>query len=212
MLDVNLKWFDFKGEEKRKDYKVVLPFWRVSLEKNVVFTLLKKSREHFLRACCKAQCKRNGEEVPILRDAFPVPLQMWSNPRKVGICMFSAETFLIPVAGNYPSAFTMDKAPSHMAPQGGRGGCWPSPASDSCHWSVLSSNGYFGEQTWSGECVPNHSRAGRCGWAWQGMLEYRIVQAGVENGTVSGGERIPRVREKHGMALYKKDTPGQVCL
>lgn len=113
--------------------------------------------------------------MPILRDAFPVPLQMWSNPRKVGICVFSAETFLIPVAGNYPSAFTMDKAPSHMAPQGGRGGCWPSPASDSCHWSVLSSNDCFGEQTWIGECVPNHSRAGRCGWAWQRMLEYRSV-------------------------------------
>lgn len=48
--------------------------------------------------------------MPILQNVFAVPLQTWSNPRKVGICMFSAETFLIPAAGNYPSAFTMDKA------------------------------------------------------------------------------------------------------
>lgn len=108
-----------------------------------------------------------------MQDVFAVPLQTWSNPRKVGICMRSGEAFLIPAAGNYPSAFTMDKAPSHMAPQGGRTGCQPSPARDSCHLSVLSSNSCFGEQTWSGECVPNRSRAGRWDWAWQGMLEYR---------------------------------------
>lgn len=102
------------------------------MEKNVVFTLFQKSREHF-SVCCETQCKGKGEEVPILRDVFAVPLQTWSNPRKAGICMFSAETSLIPAAGNYPSAFTMGKAPSHMAPQGGRAGCWPFPASDSCH-------------------------------------------------------------------------------
>lgn len=45
--------------------------------------------------------------------------------------MRSAETSLIPATGNYPSPFTMDKASSHMAPPGGRAGCWPSPASDS---------------------------------------------------------------------------------
>lgn len=45
--------------------------------------------------------------------------------------MRSAETSLIPAAGNYPSPFTMDKAPSHTAPQGGRAGLWPSPACDS---------------------------------------------------------------------------------
>lgn len=51
--------------------------------------------------------------------------------------------------------------------------------------------------------------AGQAGWAWQGTLEHRAVLGKVENGTVSGGGRLPRVREKHGMGLCKKDTSGQ---
>lgn len=98
-----------------------------------MFTLLKKSGELFLELAVTLSARGMGGEVPILQDIFAVPLQTWSNPRKVGICMRSAEAFLIPAAGNYPSAFTMDKAPSHMAPQGGRAGCRPSPASGSCH-------------------------------------------------------------------------------
>lgn len=97
-----------------------------------MFILLKKSGELFLELAVMLSARGMGE-VPILQDVFAVPLQTWSNPRKVGICMRSGEAFLIPAAGNYPSAFTMDKAPSHMAPQGGRTGCQPSPARDSCH-------------------------------------------------------------------------------
>lgn len=64
MLDVNLKWFDFEG---KKNYKVVLPFWRVSLEKNVVFTLLKKSREHFLELSVRLSARGRRRRFPFCK-------------------------------------------------------------------------------------------------------------------------------------------------
>lgn len=128
MLDVDLKWFDFEGKKNYKNYKVAPAILESKLGEKCCVHPVEEVQRAFLRAFCEAQCKGKEEEVPILQNVFAVPLQTWSNPRKVGICMLSAETFLIPAVGNYPSAFTMDKAPSHMAPQGGRAGCWPSPS------------------------------------------------------------------------------------
>lgn len=88
--------------------------------------------------------------------------------------MHSAEPALIPGAGNYPSPFTMDKAPSHRAPRGGRAGC---PASDSLGLAAPEQDfpliSVRGEQTRSGEIVPNPSWAGSCDGGWQGIQENR---------------------------------------
>lgn len=53
--------------------------------------------------------------------------------------------------------------------------------------------------------------AGQAGATGPGrrQRDTEVLEAKVENGTVGGGGRLPRVREKHGMALCKKDMPGQ---
>lgn len=57
MLDVCLKLYDFR---EKKECKMVLPFWRTSLEKIVGFALLKKSEELFLELAVKLSARGRG--------------------------------------------------------------------------------------------------------------------------------------------------------
>lgn len=50
--------------EGKKNYKMVLPLWRVSMEKNVVFTLLKKTREHFSELAVSLSARGMGRRCP----------------------------------------------------------------------------------------------------------------------------------------------------
>lgn len=59
------------GEKKKKDYKVVLPFWRVNSEKNVVFALVKKSREHFLELAVRLSASGVGRRCPFSEMSSP---------------------------------------------------------------------------------------------------------------------------------------------
>lgn len=79
VLDVGLKLFDWGGGGVGKECKMVLPFWRASLEKNVGFALLKKSEELFLELAVKLSARGRGRRCPFCETVFAIPLQTWPN-------------------------------------------------------------------------------------------------------------------------------------
>lgn len=134
--------------------------------------------------------------------------------------MHSAETSLIPAAGNYPSPFTMDKAPSHMAPRGIRAGCRPSPASDSLRASLGQAApeqafpliAALGSRHRAGSLSP--ITAGQTGGTGAGGAHGKIemLWTKAEDGIATGGGRPSRAGEKHGDGVVQQGHTRSVCL
>lgn len=106
----------------------------------------------------------------------------------------------------------MDKAPSHMAPQGGRAGLRPSPASDSLGLAApeqaVPLTASLGSRHGAGSL--SLITAGQAGGTGAGRehRKIKVLETRAEKRIATRGGRPSRAREKHGMALCNRDTPG----
>lgn len=71
VLDINLKLFDFRRTKRKGECKMVLPLWRASLEKYVVFCPVEEVKELFLELALKLSARGRGRRCPFCETSLP---------------------------------------------------------------------------------------------------------------------------------------------